>query len=87
MLPIAVDAMGGDRAPDEILAGAHEAARLGFPVVLVGPPDLAGCGDLPLIPASEVIAMDDDPGKSVRTKKDSTLVRAARRCETARPRP
>ena len=77
MLPIAVDAMGGDRAPDEILAGAHEAARLGLPIVLVGPPDLQGCGDLPLIPASEVIAMDDDPGKSVRTKKDSTLVRAA----------
>ena len=77
MLPIAVDAMGGDRAPDQILAGAHEAARLGIPIVLVGPPDLAGCGDLPLIPASEVIAMDDDPGKSVRTKKDSTLVRAA----------
>lgn len=77
MLPIAVDAMGGDRAPDEILAGAHEAARLGLPIVLVGPPDLDGCGDLPLIAASEVIAMDDDPGKSVRTKKDSTLVRAA----------
>jgi phosphate acyltransferase len=77
MLPIAVDAMGGDRAPEEILAGAHEAARLGLPIVLVGPPGLQGCGDLPLITASEVIAMDDDPGKSVRTKKDSTLVRAA----------
>ncbi|MEY4362162.1 MAG: fatty acid/phospholipid synthesis protein PlsX [Actinomycetota bacterium] len=77
MLPIAVDAMGGDRAPDEILAGAHEAARLGLPVVLVGPAGLEGCGDLDLIEASEVIAMDDDPGKSVRTKKDSTLVRAA----------
>lgn len=77
MLPIAVDAMGGDRAPDEILAGAHEAARLGLPVVLVGPAGLEGCGDLALIEASEVIAMDDDPGKSVRTKKDSTLVRAA----------
>ena len=77
MLPIAVDAMGGDRAPEEILAGAHEAARLGLPIALVGPPGLQGCGDLPLITASEVIAMDDDPGKSVRTKKDSTLVRAA----------
>jgi len=76
VLPIAVDAMGGDRAPSEILAGAHEAARLGFPIVLVGPPSL-DTGGLPLIEASEVIAMDDDPGKSVRTKKDSTLVRAA----------
>ncbi len=76
MLPIAVDAMGGDHAPSEILAGAHEAARLGLPIVLVGPAGL-DTGGLPLIPASEVIAMDDDPGKSVRTKKDSTLVRAA----------
>src|SRR5690349_1031210 len=77
MLPVAVDAMGGDRAPDEILAGAHAAAAEGIPVVLVGPEGLDGCGDLPLIPASEVIAMDDDPAQGVRRKKDSTLVRAA----------
>jgi glycerol-3-phosphate acyltransferase PlsX len=69
--------MGGDRAPGDILAGAHAAAALGIPVVLVGPPGLEGCGDLPLIPASEVIAMDDDPAQGVRRKKDSTLVRAA----------
>ena len=38
MLPIAVDAMGGDRAPGEILAGAHRAVdELGIDVVLVGP--------------------------------------------------
>jgi phosphate acyltransferase len=77
MLPIAVDAMGGDRSPDEILAGAHAAAELGIPIVLVGPADLAGCGDLPLIAASEVISMDDDAASGVRRKKDSTLVRAA----------
>ena len=77
MLPVAVDAMGGDRAPDEILAGAHLAAEQGVPVVLVGPEGLEGCGDLPLIHASEVIAMDDDPAQGVRRKKDSTLVRAA----------
>jgi phosphate acyltransferase len=75
MLPIAVDAMGGDRAPDEILAGARRAVEDGIPVVLVGPPDLAH--DIELISASELIAMDDDPGAAVRTKKDSTLVRAA----------
>ena len=34
-------------------------------------------GDLPCIPASEVIGMDDDPGQGVRRKKDSSLVRAA----------
>ncbi len=77
MLPVAVDAMGGDRAPSEILAGAHAAAAQGIPVVLVGPEGLDGCGDLPLIHASEVIAMDDDAAQGVRRKKDSTLVRAA----------
>ena len=77
MLPIALDAMGGDRAPGDILAGAHAAAAAGLPVVLVGPADLGGTGDLPLIVASEVIAMDEDPAGGVRRKKDSTLVRAA----------
>lgn len=77
MLPIAVDAMGGDKAPDEIVAGARMAADAGIPVVLVGPEDLAGRGDLPLIVATEVIAMDDDPATSVRRKKNSTLVVAA----------
>jgi glycerol-3-phosphate acyltransferase PlsX len=77
MLPIAVDAMGGDRAPDEIIAGALEAARSGLPVLLVGPEGLTGIGDLPLLVASEVIEMDEDPAGGVRRKKDSTLVRAA----------
>lgn len=77
MLPIALDAMGGDKAPGDILAGAHAAAAQGIPVVLVGPEGLDGIGDLPLILASEVIAMDDDPAAGVRRKKDSTLVRAA----------
>jgi glycerol-3-phosphate acyltransferase PlsX len=77
MLPVAVDAMGGDRSPGEIVAGAQQAAAGGLPVVLVGPPDLEGRGELPLIEAGEVIAMDDDPAQGVRRKKDSTLVRAA----------
>ena len=69
--------MGGDRAPGEIVAGARQAAAAGHPVVLVGPPTSTGRGDLPLIAASEVIAMDEDPASGVRRKKDSTLVRAA----------
>ena len=77
MLPIAVDAMGGDFAPSQIVAGALQAAELGFPVVLVGPEGLEGRGNLELIVASEVIEMDDDPAYGVRRKKDSTLVRAA----------
>ena len=80
MLPIAVDAMGGDHAPGAIVAGARAAAAAGTPVVLVGPADLGDrvdIGDLPLIIAGEVIEMDEDGGKAVRRKKDSTLVRAA----------
>jgi phosphate acyltransferase len=79
MLPIAVDAMGGDKAPGEIVEGAVRAAReLGVPVVLVGrPEELGDRHGLEVLPASEVIAMDADPGSSVRTMKDSSLVRAA----------
>jgi glycerol-3-phosphate acyltransferase PlsX len=80
MLPIAVDAMGGDHAPEAIVAGARAAAAEGTPILLVGPPDLkerADIGDLPLLEASEVIEMDEDGGRAVRRKKDATLVRAA----------
>jgi glycerol-3-phosphate acyltransferase PlsX len=79
MLPIAVDAMGGDNAPREIVAGARQAVdELGLPVVLVGQPEAIGdAGGLDVIPASEVIGMRDDPAQGVRRKKDSSLVRAA----------
>ncbi len=77
MLPIAVDAVGGDRAPGEILAGAQLAAAAGIPVLLVGPEGLDGVGDLPLMVASENISMHEDPAGAVRRKKDSSLVRAA----------
>ena len=77
MLPIAVDALGGDKAPSEIIAGAREAVAAGIDVILVGPRGLAGCEGFELIEASEVIKMHEDAASSVRTKKDSTLVRAA----------
>ncbi len=77
-LPVALDAMGGDNAPTEIVAGARQAAELGIDVVLVGRPEEIGdTGGLAVIEASEVIAMDADPGSSVRRMKDSSLVRAA----------
>jgi len=71
--------MGGDSAPGEIIAGARRAQEdHGIPVVLVGrPEDLTDIGDLEVIEASEVIAMDAEPGASVRRMKDSSLVRAA----------
>src|ERR1700733_5754260 len=78
-LPVAVDALGGDNAPGEIVAGALAAHAAGIPVVLVGPIDgsLGDTGDLEIIEANEVIGMDEDAARSVRSKKDSTLVRAA----------
>ena len=78
-LPVAVDAMGGDKAPAEIVAGALQAAQeLGVAVTLVGRrADIGDSGGLEVVEASEVIAMDEDPATSVRRKKDSSLVRAA----------
>ncbi len=78
-LPVAVDAMGGDKAPGEIVAGAVQAAEeLGVPVLLVGrSAEIGDSGGLEVIEASEVVAMDEDPASGVRRKKDSSLVRAA----------
>ncbi len=81
-LPVAVDAMGGDNAPRDIVQGAVDAARAGFPVVLVGPEavvrdELAKRGGegLPVSVkhASEVVAMDDHPGQAMRRKKDNSI--------------
>ena len=77
MLPVAVDALGGDKAPAEIVAGAKQAHAEGIPVLLVGPVDLADRGELPLHVASEFIDMHEEPANAVRTKKDSTLVVSA----------
>jgi glycerol-3-phosphate acyltransferase PlsX len=78
-LPVAVDAMGGDKAPGEIVEGARRVVdEAGIAVVLVGPPDQVGdTKGLPLVECTEVIGMDEDPAGSVRRKKDSSLVRAA----------
>lgn len=77
MLPVAVDALGGDKAPAEIVEGAKQAAAAGIPVLLVGPANLENIGDLPLHVATEFIDMHEDPASSVRNKKDSTLVVSA----------
>ena len=79
MLPVAIDAVGGDKAPGEIVTGARQALdELGVPVLLVGPPDRIGDPmGLEVLACTEVIEMHDDPGASVRRKKDSSLVRAA----------
>jgi glycerol-3-phosphate acyltransferase PlsX len=79
LLPIAVDVMGGDKGPPEIVAGARQAAEeLGVPIMLVG--QRAAMGDtwgLEVLEASEVIGMTEDPASGVRRKKDASVVRAA----------
>jgi phosphate acyltransferase len=77
MIRVAVDALGGDRAPDEIVAGAVDAASAEIQPLLVGPPTFDGNG-LPLIAATGTIDMDDHAVHAVRAKPDSSLVRAAR---------
>ncbi len=81
---IALDVMGGDHGPGEIVAGAVAAARAyGVTITLVGKPEaiqaelarhsLVGL-DLPVVPASQVIEMEDKPANAVRTKPDSSMV-------------
>ena len=78
MKPIILDAMGGDNAPSVIVEGAREALSAGIPVELVGDPDRISNPDgIKVHPAREVIEMGDEPGRAVRTKKDSSIVRAA----------
>jgi phosphate acyltransferase len=74
---IAVDAMGGDRAPAEIVAGALEAAAAGIDVTLFGPAGLE-TGGLELVESTAVIDMAEKPSEAVRTKPDSSLVVAVR---------
>jgi phosphate acyltransferase len=77
MIRVAVDAMGGDRGPDEIVAGAVDAASDRLQPVIVGPKGLETRG-LELIEAPDVIAMDEKPTDAVRGKPNSSLVVACR---------
>lgn len=75
--------MGGDNAPQEIIAGAVQIARsLDISIILVGQPkaieaelkkhDTTGL-DLPIVAASQVIEMDDKPGQVIRAKPDNSM--------------
>jgi glycerol-3-phosphate acyltransferase PlsX len=86
-LPIAVDAMGGDHAPAEIVRGALRAVNEhGISVTLVGraeavEAELRAAGSAPgaaisVLDAREVIEMDEHPASAVRSKRDSSLVSA-----------
>jgi glycerol-3-phosphate acyltransferase PlsX len=82
-LLIALDAMGGDHAPAEIVAGALLARKeLGIEVMLVGlketiESELVKLGEtpssFPIEHASEAIAMDEHPALAVRAKRDASI--------------
>jgi phosphate acyltransferase len=77
VIRIAVDALGGDRGPEEVVAGALDALSDTVQPVLVGPAGLDTQG-LELIEAPDVIAMDEKPTEAVRAKPQSSLVVACR---------
>ena len=84
MTTIALDAMGGDRAPAEILAGAKLAASDGVDLVLVGDrsilqPELERLeSELSIVDAAEAIGMGEDPARALREKPDASISVAAR---------
>jgi glycerol-3-phosphate acyltransferase PlsX len=78
MIRVAVDALGGDRAPEEIVLGAVDAAAPGdIEPILFGPATIDAHG-VRLVETSESIDMDDHAVEAVRSKVDSSLVRAVR---------
>ena len=80
MNTIAVDAMGGDSAPGEIVKGAIKAKNLGIDVILCGDENLINPfledSKIPVLHYPEVISMDDDPARAIRSKKNSSIVGA-----------
>jgi len=74
---IAVDAMGGDRGPAEVVAGALLAAGDGLTPILYGSAGIETHG-LELRETQGVVEMDDKPAEAVRAKPDSSLVSAVR---------
>lgn len=83
---VALDAMGGDKAPGEIVLGAVQAAReYGMGVYLVGREDAIRAElakhdttglNLPIVHTDEVIEMDEHPATAVRRKKNASMLLA-----------
>ena len=78
---IAVDAMGGDFAPAEVVAGAIRAkAELGIEVLLVGDPEQIEASaapellrDIEIVPAEGTVEMDEEPLKALRRKPNASI--------------
>lgn len=83
---VAVDAVGGDFAPQQILQGVSRAlaADARVRIVLTGPASIveayaaASEGRVKAVPTTEVIEMGEHPAAAVRSKKDSSIVVGAR---------
>jgi len=77
---VAVDAMGGDRAPEEIVAGALAAASDSVEPVLFGRHDeLEPIAEgLEIVHADDIVAMDEKPSDAAREKRESSMFAACR---------
>jgi phosphate acyltransferase len=88
VVTIAIDAMGGDYAPSEIVKGAIDGAkRYQVKVLLVGKPEAieaelktacVGDAQYEIVPALESIDMGESPLQAIRKKKDASIVVTAR---------
>jgi len=80
MSTIAVDAMGGDSAPKEIVKGAILAKENGVDVILSGDKTLIESYlegvKVPVVDYPEVISMEDNPARAIRTKKNASILGA-----------
>ena len=85
MIKVAVDAMGGDYAPEEMVAGAVDAvnAQPEIQVLVVGKEDVVRAqlsgrsydkDRIQVVNATEVIATEEPPVNAIRKKKDSSIV-------------
>lgn len=84
---IAIDAMGGDFAPQEIVAGVLDAARAdaGTHILLVGDESALRAllpspvpSNIELVPSTQLVEMDESPSHALRAKKESSLAIATR---------
>ena len=77
---VAVDAMGGDRAPEEVVAGALAAASNSVEPVLFGRREVLAplAEGLEIVHADDIVAMDEKPSDVAREKRESSMFAACR---------
>jgi len=77
---VAVDAMGGDRAPEEVVAGALAAASESLEPVLFGRQEVLAplAEGLEIVHADDIVAMDEKPSDAAREKRESSMFAACR---------